>query len=74
MPLPDNRRAGSKAREDQIERKVERFVDQADRMFMDGKIDQRSYDRLMRDIDKWAERQSNIATAVRLKLGEPAQS
>jgi hypothetical protein len=59
MPLPHNRRAGSKAR---------------DRMFLDGKIDQRSYDRLMRDIYKWAERQSNIATAVRLKLGEPAQS
>jgi hypothetical protein len=43
-------------------------------MFLDGKIDQHSYHRLMRDIYKWAERQSNIATAVRLKLGEPAQS
>jgi hypothetical protein len=53
--------------EDEIERKVERFIDQADRMFLDGKIDQHSYHRLMRDIYKWAERQSNI-------VGEPAQS
>ncbi len=53
--------------EDQIERKVERFVDHLDRAFTAGQIDQAAYDSAMRDIDDWARAQSQIAAVARLR-------
>ena len=49
--------------EDQIERRVERFVDVLDRAFMRGDIDQQTYDREIVIIDKWASQQLRHAEA-----------
>jgi hypothetical protein len=40
--------------EDQIERAVERKVDQLDQRYQTGQIDERQYDAEMKKIDLWA--------------------
>ena len=41
--------------EDQIERRVERFIDHLDRVFLAGEISQDDYDKAIRDVAAWAE-------------------
>jgi hypothetical protein len=40
--------------EDQIERRVERFIDVLDRALLRGDIDQQAYDELICEVDDWA--------------------
>jgi hypothetical protein len=42
---------------DLIERRVEKFVDHLDGLFMNGKIDQAEYDSRMKAISEWADAQ-----------------
>jgi hypothetical protein len=41
--------------EDQIERKVERFIDHMDRILLAGLMSQEDYDKGIREIHAWAE-------------------
>jgi hypothetical protein len=41
--------------EDQIERRVERYIDHLDRVFMAGEMTQDNYDKAMREILDWAD-------------------
>lgn len=41
--------------EDQIERKVERYIDHLDRVFLNGDMTQDNYDKAIREIHEWAE-------------------
>lgn len=43
--------------EDAIERRVERYIDHVDQLFMAGTIDQDTYDKCIRDINEHAEAQ-----------------
>jgi hypothetical protein len=43
--------------EDQIERRVERMTDNADRHYMDGTLSRTEYEQTMRDIAAWADSQ-----------------
>ena len=52
--------------EQQIERRVERHVDHLDRVFMDGQIDQDTYDKAMRELHEWAEAKSKEVERHRL--------
>lgn len=40
--------------EDQIERKVERYIDHLDRIFMSGRMTQEDYDKGILEIQEWA--------------------
>lgn len=41
--------------EDQIESRVERYMDHIDRLFMSRTIDQKTYDSAVKDLHQWAE-------------------
>jgi hypothetical protein len=41
--------------QEQLERKVERYIDHLDRVLLAGQIDQATYDKTMRAIHAWAE-------------------
>lgn len=43
--------------EEQIERRVERITDNADRRLMSGSLTQEAYGKEMADLNKWAEGQ-----------------
>lgn len=40
--------------EDQIERKVKRYIDHLDRVFLNGDMMQDNYDKAVREIEEWA--------------------
>lgn len=50
--------------EDQIERRVERWINVLDRAFMRGDIDQKTYDREIFEIDQWAKQQWQRQSAL----------
>ena len=58
----------SKMTEEEIERKVERFVDHVDRLYVTGTIDQAAYDGTLRDLNEWADYQYRLAAAVKVRL------
>jgi hypothetical protein len=50
--------------EDQIETKVERFIDHIDRIFLAGQISQEDYNKAARDIEAWADRKRAEAEEI----------
>jgi len=48
--------------EDQIERRVELMTDAVDARYMAGRLTETDYQRELREIDRWAERQLAVAT------------
>lgn len=40
--------------EDEIERRIERYIDHLDRIFMSGQMTQEDYDKGIREIEEWA--------------------
>jgi hypothetical protein len=46
---------GDHMTEDQIERRVERFIDKIDHAFLIGELSQSEYDELTRRISRWAD-------------------
>lgn len=46
--------------EDQIERRIERFVDHLDRVYLAGQISREDYDKAMRDLAAWADAQRRL--------------
>lgn len=50
--------------EDQIECRVERMIDAADRRYMSGELTKTAYERRMREISEWADAQYSRAQAL----------
>ena len=52
---------------DQIERRAERMMDHLDRVFLNGDIDQKTYDLAVADLDRWAEAQYSASATTAAK-------